>query len=221
MGLSSSKNTSTSSYTPSKQQTQAGDVLNQQFSQQMPKINQYADQIGGLIPGQIDRYRQGDAGVNAARGWITDTLGQQGENPRLQEMIDMAGGDISRQVGAGMGSRGNFGGSVHEKMLANQLSRNSLGMRFDDYNRQQGMKATAAGMAPGVAAGDNSNLAALLSSTQLAGGMPMQAAGQYANGMGGLFGNAGTTTNTQKSSPGLFGILAGLGGAALGGWAGR
>jgi hypothetical protein len=118
-----------------------------------------------------------------------------------------------------MGSRGNFGGSAHEKMLANQLSRNSLGMRFDDYNRQQGMKATAAGMAPGLAGADNSQLQAILAAAGYAGGAPMDAVSRYASGMGGLFGNSGSQTTTQ--SPGLGGILGGLLGTGLSAWAGR
>lgn len=217
MGLSSSKQTTTN--TPSKQQTQAGDVLNSAFSQQQPKINAYADQIGGLIPNMIDRYKQGDAGVNAARGWITNTLGQHGSNPYLQQMIDQSGGDAAMQVNANMGSRGSFGGSAHDKIMAHELSKNAMSLRYGDYQQQQQMQAQAAGMAPGIAAGDNSQLQALLASTQLAGGLPLDAASRYASGMGGLFGNTGSTTHT--SSPGLGGILGGLLGTGLSAWAGR
>lgn len=217
MGLSSSKTTTTN--TPSKQQVDAGNTLSGAFTQQMPKINAYADQVGGLIPGMIDKYRAGDAGVNAARGYVTSTLGQTGENPYLQQMIDQSGGDMARQVNASLGTRGNLGGSVQAKIMANQLSRNALGMRFDDYNRSQQMKAQAAGMAPGLAAADTIQIAPLLSATQLAGGMPMDAVGRYASGMGGLFGNTGSQTTTQ--SPGLGGILGGLLGTGLSAWAGR
>ena len=94
MGLSSS--TTKTVNTPSPQQTQAGDTLNSTFQQQLPRIQGYADQIGGLMPQMIDRFNQGDAGVNAARGYITDTLGQQGENPYLQQMIDQSGNSIVR-----------------------------------------------------------------------------------------------------------------------------
>ena len=211
MGLSSS--TTRTVNTPSPQQTQAGNTLNSVFQQQLPRVQGYADQIGSLIPHMMDRFNQGDAGVNSARDWITQTLGQQGENPLLQQMIDQTGGDISRQVGAGMGSRGNWGGSVHEKMLANALARNSLGTRYDDYNRQREMQARAAGMAPGVAAADTIQIAPLLAASQYAGGAPMDAVSRYASGVGGLFGNTGTQSTTQ--SPSLFGTI--LGALAAGG----
>jgi hypothetical protein len=203
MGLSSSTTRTTN--TPSPQQTQAGNTLNSVFGSQLPRIQGYADQIGGLMPGMIDRYNAGDAGVNASRDWITRTLGQQGENPHLQGMIDQTGGDISRQVGAGMGSRGNWGGSVHEKMLANALARSSMGMRYNDYSQQQQRQAQAAGMAPGVAAADTIQIAPLLAAAGYAGGAPLAATSQYASGMGGLFGNTGTQSTTQ--SPSILGML--------------
>jgi hypothetical protein len=208
MGLSSSTTRTTN--TPSPQQTQAGNTLNSVFGSQLPRIQGYADQIGGLMPGMIDRYNAGDAGVNASRDWITRTLGQQGENPHLQGMIDQTGGDISRQVGAGMGSRGNWGGSVHEKMLADALARNSMGMRYNDYSQQQQRQAQAAGMAPGVAAADTIQIAPLLAAAQYAGGAPMDAVSGYARGVGGLFGNTGTQTTTQPGG-GLLGSLLGSG----------
>jgi hypothetical protein len=212
MGLSSS--TTKTVNTPSRQQTQAGDVLNSTFQQQLPRIQGYADQIGGLMPQMIDRFNQGDAGVNAARGYITDTLGQQGENPYLQQMIDQSGADMGRQVNASLGSRGNLGGSVQAKILAEQLSRNAMGMRYNDYNQQQQRRAQAAGMAPGIAATDTIQIAPLLAAAQYAGGAPLNATSQYASGMGSLFGNTGTQTTTQSG-----GLLGQLLGAGLSGWA--
>ena len=211
MGLSSS--TTKTVNTPSRQQTQAGDVLNSTFQQQLPRIQGYADQIGSLIPSMMDRYNQGDAGINAARGYITDTLGQHGENPYLQQMIDQSGADMGRQVNASLGTRGNLGGSVQAKILANQLSRNAMGLRYNDYSQEQQRRAQAAGMAPSIAAADTIQIAPLLAAAQYAGGAPLNATSQYASGMGGLFGNTGTQSTTQ--SPGLFGTI--LGALAAGG----
>ena len=211
MGLSSSTTKNTTVNTPSPQQVAAGNTLNSAFQAQMPRINALSDQVGGLIPGMIDRYRNGDAGINAARGYITSTLGQNGANPYLQQMIDQSGGDMARQVNAGLGTRGNLGGSVQAKILAHELSKNAMGMRYDDYNRQQQLKAQAAGMAPSIAAADTIQIAPILSATQLAGGMPMDAVSRYASGMGGLFGNSGTSTSTQTQPGGLLGSLLGTG----------
>jgi hypothetical protein len=191
MGLSGSKQTTTSTYTPSAQQVQAGNTLNQTFGQQLPKIQGYADQIGGLLPSMLDKYRAGDAGVNAARNWITETLGQQGGNPFLDQMIGQAGTDTANTINASIGTRGLTGGSVQQKILARELAKQSLGMRYEDFNRQQGLKATAAGMAPSIAAGDAIQVMPMLSVAGYAGGAPLDATSQYAAGMGGLFGNAG------------------------------
>lgn len=215
MGLSGSTTKQTSTYTPSAQQVQAGNVLNQTFQQQLPKIQGYADQIGGLIPSMLQKYRDGNSGVNAAQSWITQTLNNNGSNPFLDQMVSQAGNDTAQSINANLGTRGLTGGSVQQRILAEQLSKQALGMRYDDYNRQQALKATAAGMAPSVAAGDVLQIAPLLSAASYASGAPLNATSQYASGMGGLFGNAGTTTNTTSSSPGLGGLL----GAVLGGWA--
>lgn len=192
---------------------QAGNVLNQSFQAQLPKIQGYADQVGGLLPSMLAKYQQGNPGVTAAGNWITQTLGQQGGNPFLDQMVAQTGNDTAQAINANMGTRGLTGGSAQQRILAHELSKQALGMRYDDYNRQQAMKATAAGMAPGVAAGDVIQIAPLLSAANFAGTSPLNATSQYASGMGGLFGNTGSQTTTQ--SPNMFGtILGGLANAA-------
>ena len=207
MGLSSSKQTQTSSYTPSAQQVQAGNALNTAFQQQMPRVQGYADQVGALIPGMIERYQAGNPGVNAAQNWITSTLGNNGQNPFLDQMIQRSGSDMADGLNSKLGTRGNIGGSVQSRILADALAKNSLGYRYNDYNANRQLQAQAAGMAPSNAAAEVIQISPLLAASGYAGGAPMQAASQYASGMGGLFGNAGTTTNTTTQSPGLFGML--------------
>jgi hypothetical protein len=210
MGLSGGSKTTTVN-TPSPQAVAAGGVLTNAYNTQAPRIQALADQVGGLIPSMIDRYRAGDSGVNAARGYITSMLGSDPQhNPNLDAMIAQSGGDVAHQINSSLGTRGNLGGSVQAKILADQLSRNSLNMRYSDYDRQQQLRAQAAGMAPGVAAADTIQIAPLLSATQLAGGMPIDAATRYAAAQGSLFGGGGTQTTTQNQ--GIGGIL----GSALG-----
>ena len=215
MGLSSSKTTNVS--TPSSQQVQAGNTLTSAFNQQMPKINAYADQIGGLIPSMMQKYQAGNPAVNAAQGWVTQTLGQRGQNPYLQQMIDQGGQDTYNTMAAQAGTRGLTGGSAFNRMIGNEVSRNALGMRYQDYTNQNQLQAQAAGMAPGLSAADTIQIAPLLSAAGYAGGAPMQATSQYASGMGGLFGNTGTQTTTQSGN--IFQSLLGLGGAIGSGWA--
>lgn len=216
MGLSGSKQTTTQSYTPSAQQVQAGNTLNNAFDTAFPKIQGYADQVGSLIPSLMAKYQQGDPATNAASGWITSTLGQTGGNPHLDDIISRTGANTAAGLKASMGTRGLTGGTAYAGVLAKALADNEAGLRYQDYNTQNALKAQAAGMAPNVAASNMMAIAPLLSVVNTAGGMPLDAASQYASGMGSLFGNAGTTTTTQKSSGGLLG---GLLGSVLGGWA--
>lgn len=211
MGLSSSTNRTTTVNTPSPQQVSAGNTLNSTFQSQLPRIQGYADQIGGLIPSMMERYNAGNPAVNASQDWITRTLGQTGENPHLQGMIDQSGMDTARGINANLGTRGNVGGSVQQRILAAELAKQSLGMRYQDYDRQRALQAQAAGMAPGVAAADTIQIAPLLSAAQYAGGAPLNATSQYASGMGSLFGNTGTQATTQTQSGGLLGQLLGTG----------
>ena len=196
MGLSSSKTTTVNK--PSEQQLQAGDVLNSTFQTQLPKIQGYADQIGGLIPSMLAKYQAGNTGVNAAQDWVSNTLQNGGANPYLQQMIDMTGNDTARAINANMGTRGLMGGSVQQKILAEQLAKQSLGLRYNDWNSAQQRQMQAAGLAPSLAAADTIQIAPLLSAASYASGTPLNAASQYASGMGGLFGNTGTQTTTQS-----------------------
>ena len=212
MGSFSQKTTNVS--TPSPQQTAAGNTLNTVFQQQLPRINAYADQIGGLIPSLMAQQQQGNPGVNAAQDWITRTLSQPGENPNLQAMIDQSGNDMARGINANLGTRGNVGGSVQQRILASELGKQSLGLRYNDFNAQMQRQAQAAGMAPGNAAAGMIPISSLLAAANYAGGAPLNATSQYASGMGGLFGNTGTQTTTSSQPWGQM-LLSGLSNAAM------
>lgn len=78
-----------------------------------------------------------------------------------------------------------------------------------------GLGSTISGMADSEAARKNAEYEELLKLGTTAATLPLANADFLANGLGGLWGNSTTT----KSSQGLGSALAGLGGAALGGWA--
>lgn len=218
--MGSSKKTQTNKPIYSAQIEGAAGQLSNTYAQNAPKIQGYADSIGGLIPSMIDRYQQGDSGVNAARGWITDTLSNNGANPYLDDMIAQSGNDMAQSINANIGTRGLTGGTAQQQILARELSRNALATRYADFNNAEQRKAQAAGMAPGIAAGDLIAISPLLAAAQTASGLPMQAAAQNAAGIGGLLGQY--QTQQQKSSGGLLGALAGiaqLGSSAFGGGA--
>lgn len=195
MGLSSSSSSTKPIY--STQLTGASDTLTNTYNAQAPKIAGITDQITGLIPGLLAKYNAGDPATTAAQGWVTNTLGHQGGNPYLDQSIAQSGNDMAHQVNANLGTRGNLGGSVQEKILAHELGKNSLDARMQDYYQQQQLQAQAAGMAPGLAAGQRAMLDPVFSAAGAA-TMPINAASGYAGGIGSLLGQY---TNTKTSQP--------------------
>ena len=213
MGLSSGSSKTTPIY--DKAVTGAGDTLTSTYNAQAPKISAITDQITGLIPGLLDKYRAGDPATTAAQGWVTDTLGQRGGNPYLDQSIAQSGQDAANVVNANLGTRGNFGGSVHEKILAHEAGKNSLDARMQDYYQQQQLKAGAAGLAPGLAAGQRAGLDPVF---QAAGAvnMPFEAASSYAGGIGSLLGQYTKQKTTQPWGGALLGALASGAGSYFG-----
>ena len=180
------------------------------------KIQGYADQIGGLIPSMIDKYNAGDPSVNAAQSWVQRMLSGDGSNPNLQGMIDMAGQDTERSITAGLGTRGNIGGSVQQRILASELTKQGLGLRYNDWIGGQQRQAQAAQMAPGLASADMMQINPILAAAGSASGLPMDAAAQYAGATGGLLGQYTTTKQSQPWGGALLGGIAGGLGAYFG-----
>lgn len=217
MGISSS----TTKVEPWKQAQQpilnASSTLANTYQNNAGKIQGYADQIGNLMPTLLGKYNAGDAGVNAARGWITNTLGRTGSNPYIDQMVNQTGLDTANTINASLGTRGNVGGSVQQHILANELAKQELGLRYNDYNNQQQLQANAAGLAPGLAAADTIQIQPLLAAANSASGLPMDAASQYAGGIGGLLGQYNTTKSSTPWGPALLGAAASAAGAYFGG----
>jgi hypothetical protein len=209
MGISSS----TSKVKPiyESQITGASNTLTGAYNSAAPKIQGVTDQITGLIPSLLERAQGGDPSLNAAQGYITSTLGGSGGNPYLDQMIAQAGNDTAQTLQANAGTRGLTGGTAIQQIMARELSRNALGARSDDYDQAQQRKAQAASMAAGVSAGQSGLYGPVFDAAQAV-TMPLQAAGNYAQGIGGLLGQY---TNTKTSQPWggalLGGIASGLG----------
>lgn len=188
------------------------------FNQQMPKVNAISDHLTGMIPGMIDRYTSGNPAINAATNYVTDTLGSDGTNPHLEGWIADQQNQTQNMLGARLNKLGlGPAGTVHQGLSARENARVGLGMRYDDWNQGQQRKAQAAGMAPGIAAGEAVGIAPLLSTAQLGAGLPMDMATRYAAATGGLLGPY--TSTEQKQSGGLGSLIGGLIGSGLSGWA--
>lgn len=219
MGLSSKKTKTTQVNKPvySAQVEGAANAQQAAYNRQLPALNQVSDNFLGLSNELIDRYRQGDPAINAARDYVTTTLGTDSQNnPFLEQLLANSNNDVLNQTQAALGARGLTGGSDYAGLIADRVSKNSLATRYQDYDRQNQLKAQAAGLAPGVAAGDYITLAPALQTGQLGALLPLQAALSNSAGVGGLLGQYQDVKGTQKTGGGLLG---GLAGSLLSGWA--
>lgn len=198
----------------------AANTLQNTYSQQAPKIGAISDQFLGASGDLLGRAMAGNPAVNSARDYIASTLGRNpGSNPELENIISRTNADTVNNVNAGLGTRGLAGGSVAARMLADRLAANESGLRYQDYNNQQQLRAQAAGMAPSIAAGEFLGYAPALSVAQFGSSAPLDASLKNAAGVGGLLGAYQNTTGTAKQSGGFGDLLGGLLGAGLSGWA--
>jgi hypothetical protein len=209
MGLSSSKQKSSTKPVYSSQITGAQNTLSNVYNAQAPKIQGYADQIGALVPSLVSQYQQGNPAQQAAQSYLTETLtGDPAQNPYLDDVVAMTNDNVRNQTQASLGTRGLTGGSAYADLISRNLAQNETGLRYNDYNAEQQRRMQAAGLTPGVVASQYAPIAAAQGAAGFAAGLPLQAAGQFASGTGGLLGQY--VNSTQTSNPGLLG-LAGMG----------
>lgn len=145
--------------------------------------------------------KQFQPGLMAAGNYYQDAIGGKflGGTPHLQGVIDSSNRDITDQVNGSFMNR--FGSGYHTNALVRGLSENENRLRYGDYATERGYQDQAAG--------NIGNLAGQATS------LPQLAAGNYAQSIGGLFSPYNTTTQKQ----GAGGLLAGIAGAGLSGWA--
>ena len=190
------------------------DTLNSVYNENAGKIQGATDQVTGLMPEVLDRYKAGNKALTGATDYNADVLGGKyldKGNPYLQEMIDQTGGDVRNQVQAAMGTQGLRGGSDYYKMIADRVGRAGLNMRYQDYANERGLMGQASGQAPGLVAGDNERLAPVMSLLN-AYNMPAEAAGDYAGSLGGLLGGY----QTQSRRPSAAETAGGIGSLGVG-----
>lgn len=190
----------------------AGTALQNAYTQNAPGIQAAADSITGLMPSMVQKYQQGDAGTNASRAYNVDVLGGRylGANPYLDQVVQQAGNDTRNQSAAALGLRGLTGGSSYADIISRNVGNMASNLRYGDYNNERARMATAAGQAPGIAASDYLSISPLLASLEAA-NAPLNAAGNYAGSVSGLFGPYSKTTQSQ----GAFGSLLNLAGQGL------
>lgn len=185
-----------------------------------PGIDRVSGNMLDLSDDLLGRFREGDPTINAARGYIGDTLGGDPmNNPYLDDMVSMSNDSVRNQLQAQMGTRGQTGSSDYYGVIGKALGQNELGMRYSDYDRAMQRKAQAAGMAPGIVAGDYIPVAAGMQAGQQGAMLPLQASLANSAGVGGLLGQYTKGKQTQYQSGGLFqdllGTAAQVGSAAI------
>lgn len=188
------------------------------YNQAAPGLQAGADQFAGIREGILDRYNSADNPLNGARDHYSSVLSGKylGGNPELDNVVGRVGDDIRNQVGAAIGTRGQTGGSAHSGIVGREVGRATSDLRYQDWNNQLGRMDNAAATVGSLGQAESAMLAPAISAYQ-AQTAPMMAASDYAAGIGGLLGQYQNTNTTQKGSIG--GLLAGLGGSALSGWA--
>lgn len=178
------------------------------FNSSQPQLSAFAaDQrgtYGRLAPGA-------EQGIMGAQGVVNANLSGANlhGNPYLDGIIGSTNRDITDQVNSQFMPR--FGSGYHAKVLAQQLAENENKLRYGNYAQERGYQQDAIGDAQNMMGGAQGllNNAAELPwiGVQAANGAVRQASGGY-----------GTQTTTQKQ--GIGGLLAGVAGAGLSGWAG-
>jgi hypothetical protein len=218
MGLSSSKSTTKPVY--NKQIESAGNTLTSAYNTAAPRIQGVSDQLSGLVPEIVSRFRAGDPGVTAARDYNVDVLSGRylGEgNPYLEQVIANAGNDVRNQSQATLGLKGLTGGSSYADIISRTVGTLATNLRYQDYDAERNRMSGAAAMAPGISAAEYIPLQAALSVGETAQD-PLRAAVGYSSGLGGLLGQYTQTKSKQALGPLIASMLSNIGSAyAMGG----
>lgn len=206
MGLSSSKSTTKTTPVYNTQIEGAASNINSAYNAQAPKISGISDQLGSMVPGLIEKYTQGDTGLNAATDYNTRVL--NGDylhgSPELDAMVSQTNDSTRNGLAASLGTRGLTGGSAFGDIITRGLAQNETGLRFNNYNAERDRQGSAAALAPNLSASSYTPLSIIQSilQTQQA---PIQAAAGAGAGVGGLLGSY--QTGTQTSTPSLAALI--------------
>lgn len=209
MGVSSGRQKNKPIY--SKEIGGASSALTSAYNAAAPKIQNVTDQVTGLLPGMIEKYKAGDPAVNAARGYVTSTLEGPGTNPNLDAWIAQEQNSAENQLGARLAKMGlSPAGSTYQGVAGREVAKVGLGARMTDWDNAQARRAAAAGLAPGLAAADTIQIAPILAAAGQA-DAPVRAAAGYSSGIGGLLGQY---QDVKTKNPWGQALLSGLSNAA-------
>lgn len=219
MGLSSSSSKTTTKPIYNTQIEGAASNISNAYSQQQPKLTSITDQLGGLVPGLVSKYTQGDPNVNAASNYNLDVLNGKylNNNPQLDNIVNQSENDARNQTAAALGTRGLTGGSAFGDIISRNVANTGNTLRYNDYNTQMNRMDQAAAQAPSLSAAGYLPISAIESIAQDQ-QLPVQSATGAGAGIGGLLGQY--TNQKTTSSPSLGMLIAQIAGNAASAWAG-
>lgn len=178
----------------------AANTLNDAYNQNAGGLQKATDQVTSLLPSVIDKYKQGNPALNAATSYAQDVLGGKylNNNPHLQAMLDRTNNDVMNSTMASLSKRGLTGGSDYARLIADRVAANEGNIRFADYNNERQAMGQAASLSPSIAAADTIQIQPMMSMLN-AYQTPMNAAGNYAQSLGGLLGGYQTQKSGQST----------------------
>lgn len=196
----------------------AGTVVNT-VNAAAPGLQNMTNAVQGLVPGLLDRFNEGNAGVDAAQGYVTDVLGEKylNGNQHLNAMIQQMQGNVTDQVGASFGSRGSFGGTKWTEALGGALAEKELALRYGNYSDEMARMGGAAGLAPSIAQAQYTGVPEILQSAGLGAEIPYAGINALSGGLSALFSGG----KSKQSGPGIGGAIIGGGLSALGSYLGN
>lgn len=196
----------------------AANTVTGAYNQAAPGLQAGANQFGSIRDSILARYNAADNPLNAARSHYSNVLSGRylGGNPELDAMVGRVGDDIRNQVGASIGTRGLTGGSSHSGIVGREVGRAASDLRYEDWANQLARMDNAAASVGSLGQAESAMLDPAIRAYQ-AQTAPLLAAQDYGSTIGGLLGQYQTVK--QKQSGGLGGMLAGVAGSALSGWA--
>lgn len=212
MGKKKTKTEQTNRPVYSSQIEGAANAQQNAYNSSMPAINALSDNAMSASQSLFDDYAAGDPTIQAAQGYLQNTLAMQpGDNPYLNDIISQTGDNTRRQLQTQLGTRGGIGGSSELDIIGRALAQNESGLRYQDYNNLSNRQMQAAGMAPGLLQGSLIPLDAALRAGNQGAMLPLQASALNAGTIGGLLGQYQNTEGTQTQSGGLLGSIIGAG----------
>jgi hypothetical protein len=181
----------------------------QVFDQQQPSLNKYSamqmDTYGRVAPGA-------EQGILGAQGLVNDTLSGKylSGNPWLDAIAGQARENATNDVASRYSSAGRYGSAYGQGAMAKAIADSENQLRYQNYAQERGYQNDAVGQAQQLMGGSQGLL-------NNAAELPWIGVGALNGNIRNASGGYGTQTTTSKQ--GLGGILGGIAGVGLSGWA--